>query len=191
MRLGRRHGDIRLEAACALAALGFGPKADKWSQVPVSRGAGTTGTTNFCSGISPVGASRAPPPAGNPGASRACRRNPTAVVHLDREQPVTVTAAEHAPATFRHPADSNRGPGPPPPAVRLRRNIPSRRRPGPGPRVPSFTPFVVDAAVELQCCKPARRRRHILLRIGAAVDQFHVIAAFGQIDQLPAGYEPR
>lgn len=31
---------------------------------------------------------------------------------------------------------SDRGPGPPPLVVRLRRNIPSRRRPGPGPRVP-------------------------------------------------------
>ena len=46
---------------------------------------------------------------------------------------------------------SDRDPGPVPPAVRLCRNIPSRRRPGPGPRVPHFTPFVVDA-VALQCC---------------------------------------
>ena len=35
---------------------------------------------------------------------------------------------------------SDRGPGPPPPAVRAPPgNIPGRRRPGPGPRVPSFT----------------------------------------------------
>ena len=39
---------------------------------PFSR-RGHAGTTSFCSGISPVDASRAPPPAGGPGLLRACR----------------------------------------------------------------------------------------------------------------------
>ena len=44
--------------------------------------------------------------------------------------------AKPTPATSGILPSSDRGPGPPPPVVRLRRTIPSRRPPGPGPRVP-------------------------------------------------------
>ena len=100
------------------------------------------------------------------------------------------SAAPASAVAVRNPPRSSAAigsPGPPPPAVRTRRDVPSRRRPGPEPRCPHHI-FPVDDAVGLNaaaCSTPHRAHR---AERRSVVRHRHIRPA--RI-KLPQGYELR
>ena len=83
---------------------------------------------------------------------------------------------------------SDRGPGPPPPVVWLRRNVPSRRRPGPGPRVAhAHLPGQRRRRISAAACPPATpHRAHRAARRPAPRPR-----RVRPTRSVPAGCEPR
>ena len=120
---------------------------------------------------------------------RRRRAETTAVVHLDREQPAT--AAEHAPATLRHPSKQRSRSRPAPTCRSAPPEHSQPATPRTGTASPSFTPFVVDA-VALQCRSPPDGDAISERIVQRARPGSTSSSPFSQLNQLPQQeYKPR